>query len=464
MTNRPNLLFIYTNGLRADALGFCGNDLAYTPYIDAFAKDCVRFTNAVSAQPLETPYAASLFTGKYSVETGAVINEVRLSPDENVFGKVLSKNGYDTLFYGRWHLYAAQLGHYFNTKNSYVPEGDFRFGFDTAFGAFNGSGDYFAPRSYYHLNSSAKLYSKGFEPDFQTDLAVEKLSEYENSDTPFAMFLSYGVPSGIQSEENVPKEYYDIFRQTDFPNPPNYSEKNDPHADIWSRFFGKDRNDLEAWKRCYAAMTAALDADFGRLTDALRKFGLYDNTVIVFTSSKGEMFGAHGRRSANIFYDEAVRVPFLLRYGKKFTAGDRTSCLNTPDIMPTLLSLLGVECPEKVSGKDMSEAIKTDSTVSNDCLLLGTGPAAIWGDGREWRGIRTDGFTYAVYLGDGEEFLFDNKNDPYQLNNLSENDSFSEIRERLKSDMHRKMEKIGDSFEKNSFYKKNYVSKRKIVK
>ena len=130
--------------------------------------------------------------------------------------------------------------------------------------------------------------------------------------------------------------------------------------------------------------------------------------------------------------------------------------------MPTVLSLLGVKTPDGVSGRDLSAAAygkKTDSPVGS--LLLGTGPAAIWGDGREWRGIRTEKFTYAVYLGGGE-FLFDNIDDPLQMNNLAENEEYSDTKEELRNEMLSQMEAIGDSFEKNSYYKKNFVVKRKI--
>ncbi len=462
MAKKPNLLFVYVNGMRYDSLGFNGSALARTPNLDNFAKESMCFDNAVSGQPLETPFAAALFTGKYSVETGAVINELRLSPKYVTFADVLGENGYDTLFFGRWHLYSAQLGHYYNTRNSYVPEGEYRLGFGTVFGSFNESGEFFAPKSYYHLNSPTKLYTKGFEPDFQTELAVEQLAKYENSEKPFAMFLSYGTPNGTPSADNVPKQYLDIFGNTSFPVPPNNSDKNDPHADIWSRFFGKTRDDLENWKRCSAAMTANIDVNFGKLTDALKKYGIYDDTLIIFTSSKGEMFGSHGRRSANIFYDEAVHVPFLMKHGGEFSCSRNRTCINTPDIMPTVLSLLGLSVPEAVSGRDISHAVICNDEVENDCLLMGTGPAAIWGDGREWRGLRTAEYTYAVYLSGGEEFLFKNSDDKYQQKNLVDDAAYADVLNSMKSRMRTKMNAIGDKFEKNSYYKKNFVSKRKI--
>lgn len=463
MFEKPNLLFIYADGLRYDALGCNGNSSAYTPCLDALAGESVVFDNAVSGHPLETPYAASLFTGKYSVETGAVINELRLPHAHVTFADVLTENGYEASFFGRWHLYAAQLGHYFNTKNSFVPAGDDRMGFNGVFNVFNGSGELFAPKSYYHSDSPVKNYSKGFEPDFQTELAIEQLEKYGASRTPFALFLSFCAPAGIPSPDNTPREYFEMFKNTSFPIADNYSEKNDPHADIWSRFFGKDRNDLEAWKRCTYAMTAAVDADIGKLVNSLRKNGLLDNTVIVFTSSRGEMFGSHGRRSANIFYEEAVRVPFIVKHGNRFCAKRIKTCINTPDIMPTVLSLLGLPIPEGVSGVDLRSVFADGGeAVENDVLMTGTGPAAVWGDGREWRALRTEKYTYAVYLSGGEEYLFDNIADPCQLNNLASDGDYSDILSELKEKMLDRMNAIGDTFEKNSFYKKNWVNKRKI--
>lgn len=76
---------------------------------------------------------------------------------------------------------------------------------------------------------------------------------------------------------------------------------------------------------------------------AIKEAGLEDDTIFVFTSDHGELFGAHGRRAKNIFYEEAVRVPFLVRYPGKLQNGERDVCLNTVDIMPTLLSMMGMK-------------------------------------------------------------------------------------------------------------------------
>ena len=107
--------------------------------------------------------------------------------------------------------------------------------------------------------------------------------------------------------------------------------------------------------KAYYAMTANLDVNFGRLIAALEAKGLAENTIVLFTSDHGECFGAHGRMAKNIFYEEAAHVPFLVRQPKAIPAGSASdACLNTVDIMPTLLSMMDLQIPADVEGMDVS--------------------------------------------------------------------------------------------------------------
>ena len=99
----------------------------------------------------------------------------------------------------------------------------------------------------------------------------------------------------------MPAEYRAKFADAVLPHPPNYKPVNDPYADGWARLSDNERARLEAWRRNYYAMTTNLDWNFGRLMKYLDESGLAGNTVVVFTSDHGEMFGAHGRRAKNIF-------------------------------------------------------------------------------------------------------------------------------------------------------------------
>lgn len=461
---RPNLVYVFADQLRWASVGYNGDELAHTPEIDALSAECADVTNAVSGHPVCAPYRASLLTGKYTTSTGMVINEIRMNPRHKCFAHVLNEAGYDSSYIGKWHLYAAQMGHHYDPKNSFVPPGPDRLGFDGYFAAYNFHHRYYAPYAYYHLDTPEKIYVEGYEPDFMTSLAEKRLREAAKGDKPFALFLSLGTPHDPWTPDNVPEKYLNLFRDTKFAKPANYVAGNDPHADMWAKFFPGERKKLTEWMRVYYAMVANLDENVGRLYAAVKELGIEEDTVFVFTSDHGEMFGAHGRRAKNIFYDEAVRVPFLIGWKGHIAPGRRDFCFNTVDIMPTLLSLMGLPCPDDAEGRDLSRCLLTDATDDEPSLMMGTGPTAMFGSGKEWRAVRDKRFTYAVYRSDRAEFLFDNVSDPLQKNNLAREPKFKNEKERLKAAMYAKMRQIGDDFDNNLHYVGRWVKKRRIVR
>ena len=466
MTNReqkPNLVFVFADQLSRNRLGFFGDAKAQTPYLDAlFARSAVM-TNACSGHPLGGPYRACLFTGKYVSDTGMAINALRLHPRHRFIGQILTENGYSAEFIGKWNLYADKLGAKGAARESFIPPGRYRFGFDGYFAAYDYHHRYFAPEAFYHLDSPARCFPRGFEPDDQTRLAIERLRKHKADGAPFALFLSFGAPHGPWERSNVPADDYAAFEGVDFAPPENYAEKTDPHADAWSRLTKQERKGLPQALRCYYALTRAVDRNVGALCAALEETGLAENTLFVFTSDHGELFGAHGRCGKNIFYDEAVSVPLLLRFGSRLPTGENRTPVNTVDLMPTLLSLLGIADRGDAAGEDLSGAIESGAFLPRCCLLTGTGPANVWGNGREWRAVRNERYTYAVYRSGTEEFLFDNALDPLQIDNLAEDRSHAEIKETLSSELRRIMLKIGDAFPPNSYYKNNMAVGRKTL-
>lgn len=460
---KPNLVYVFADQLRWASVGFNGDDYAETPCLDRLAESCVNMENAFSGHPVCAPYRATLMTGKHTAGgTGMVINELRINPNHRTFAHVLSENGYATSYIGKWHMYAAKLGDHYNVKNSYIPPGENRLGFNEYFAAYNFHHEYYAPKAYYHLDSPEKIYCSGYEPDCQTDLAIERLKYHQKDERPFALFLSIGTPHDPWTPKNVPPEYYRRFKDTQFPVPPNYKKHNDPYADGWARFLPGKRAKLNSWKQVYYAMTSNLDYNVGRLWDYIEQSGLAENTIFVFTSDHGEMFGAQGRHAKNIFYDEAVRVPFLIKWGGRLPAVRNKTPFGTVDIMPTLLGMMGMEPPQGAQGRDLSNIVLNGGFEKNDCLLMGTGPTAIYGNGTEWRGLRSERYTYAVYKRGAKEFLFDNREDPYQLNNLAADPRYAELKARMKAEMYRQMNAIGDRFRKNSFYRRHWVKRRRI--
>ena len=462
-SKKPNLIYIFADQLRYSSLGYAGDLRAQTPNIDALCAKSTDLCRMVSGHPVCAPYRASLFTGKYTTSTGMVINEIRMNPNHHTFADVLNENGYETAYIGKWHMYASELGNHYDPKNSYIPKGRDRLGFNGYFAAYNFRHEYSVGTAYYHLDSPEKIYYDKYEPDAQTDMAIDQLERLARGDSPFALFLSIGTPHDPWEPDNVPEECLRRFAHTDFDYPPNYLPENDPHADQWARLSEEERTHLPEWMRVYYAMTANLDDNIGRLKAAVSRLGLEENSIIVFTSDHGELFGAHGRRAKNIFYEEAVRVPMLIRWPGHLEEHVRRDCvMNTVDIMPTLLSLMDLPVPLGAEGKDFSMAVKGEEVRDDGALMMCTGPTAAWGDGQEWRAFRTRRYKYAVYRSDQQEFLFDLENDPYERNNLAGDPEYRDRMEDLKRQMYSRMEAVGDRFESNSYYREHWVEDRII--
>lgn len=459
----PNLIFIVADQLRYSSCGYAGDKYAKTENIDRLAGLGVDAFNAVSSMPVCSAFRATLFTGKYTTSTGMVINELRMNPNHRCFGHVLTDSDYETAYLGKWHLYANELGNHYDPKNSFIPRGPHRLGFDGLWAAYNFHHEYY--EGYYHTETVEKIKYQGYEPDSQTDMAISYIDNL-CEDKPFALFLNYGTPHDPWEKDNVPKEYYEMFRDTQFEMPPNYKDEMDPQGDPWSNI-EKSEQQINEWKRVYYAMVANLDYNVGRLLDCIEKNGIDEDTIIVFTSDHGEMFGAQGRMKKNIFYDEAARIPFIVYQKGKIDGGEKTDvCLNSVDIMPTILSLMGLPYPEEVEGMDVSKSILgiDDTDEPEFAFLQNTGACAMWEDGHEWRGVRDKRYTYALFKANGREELYDRKTDPYCINNLAESLEHSDIKEDLKKKLYSKMSEINDTFEDSTWYRDNWIEDRCIVK
>lgn len=469
--SKPNLIIILADQLRYKSCGFAGDPIAKTPNIDNFSTQGVNFANMVANSPVCTPFRASLLTGKYATSTGMVINEVRINPNQKCLGHIVSDAGYQTCYIGKWHLYANKLGDHMNPANSYVPPGPDRLGFDGYWAAFNFHHDNYG--MYYHENSPEKIFygENVYEPDAQTDMMIHWIQNQDKS-KPFTAVLSYGTPHDPWTDDNAPKEMEGVFQESDFSDPPNVRMANDPFSDLWARTGETFWKNLNTYKKNYYAMTTNLDHNFGRLLIALRESGLEDNTIVVFSSDHGEMFGAQGRRAKNIYYEEAARVPLLIRWPKSIQPKNTSNaCISTVDIMPTLLGLMDLPVPDDVEGMDCSDIAKTGVGTGPDfAFLQGAGATANWSTGHEWRAVRNSKYTYAVHRENDKkglertEKLFDNQDDPYQLKNLAGEKEHKRVLKKLRKKMNKKMKSLNDKFPESTWYRDNWLEDRKIVR
>jgi len=467
--DRPNLIYIFADQLRYESVGYAGDAKARTPHIDRLAAQGANFRNMVSNAPVCAPYRASLFTGQYASSTGLVINELRVNPNHRCLGHVLTEAGYETGYIGKWHLWAKMAGKHDRPENSYIPPEmkRYRLGFDGFWAAYNFNHDYY--RGFYFTDSPQRVNVKGFEPDAQTDLAIQFIEKNAQAARPFAMVLSYGVPHDPWTRDNVPPKYYDLFKDVDFPLPATWSDKPDPRMDRNTdpqEWLDDWKKNLPEYQRVYYAMTAALDDNVGRLLAAVDRLGIADRTIVVFTSDHGEMFGQNARVFKLTFYDPAVRVPFLIRWPAHVPAGAVSdACIGTVDIMPTLLGLMSLPIPKEVDGMDLSrQTLGQDGPEPEAALLQGMGHTFQWKDGFEWRAVRDKRYTYAVYRSDRSERLFDNVADPLQSRNLAQDPAHQATLARLRDLLARKMAAINDTFEACTWCRDHWTKDRCVLR
>lgn len=211
----------------------------------------------------------------------------------------------------------------------------------------------------------------------------------------------------------------------------------------------------------YYAHIAALDDCIAKVVQTLKQTGLEDNTILVFSSDHGDMLFSQGEENKQRPWDESILVPFIVHYPALLgTTGRKIEMpFNTPDIMPTLLGLSGLPIPDSVEGTDFSAVVKgTQPPPDNAALIMCPSPfgqyvrgkshpkfGPTWAGGREYRGIRTQRYTYVRDL-KGPWLLYDNAKDPYQLDNLVNKPEYAKLQMELDGILSRKLKETHDDF------------------
>ncbi len=209
----------------------------------------------------------------------------------------------------------------------------------------------------------------------------------------------------------------------------------------------------------YYAHITAIDQCVERVAAAIDEAGLRDDTILVFSGDHGDMLESQWQRSdqqrgarKQAPYDESVCVPFLRRYPARFGGDGRviTEPITTPDIMPTLLQLAGIDSPESVEGMDLSGVLEGGGATGRDGVLIASyHPFADWRTargGRPYRGVRTATHTF-VRDRNGPWLLFDNEADPFQLDNLVNRTDLARVQRRLDDELTGILVQQGDAFE-----------------
>jgi arylsulfatase A-like enzyme len=429
---RPNIVFVFSDEHRWQSLPFTETPQMRTPHMARLASQGTRFDHCCATSPICTPYRGMLITGQWPHQSSCISNDY--FGNSKVIGKesptiahTFKAAGYRTGYIGKWHLDEDSV-------------------FDAGFDTFKHwlYGDDHWKTKFRDVSKGEKEYRviEGYNATGMTDQAIDFLKENADSKEPFLLMLSINPPHWRW--DDAPPEFLEHYPADQLPFRPNVAERY------------KSGNDALHYRH-YLAHIGAVDRELGRLMDQMDKLGLTENTVLIYTSDHGSSFGSNGVGSKANPYEESVRVPFLIQWPKRIKAGHTADHnLGGIDLYPTLCGLAGITPPKACGGQDFSRVIlgKSGPDPVSQLTLFNSSERNYFGGrlkpgGRRpfspYRSIRTKTHTYAVD-GHGEWFLYDNKNDPFQMRNLVDDPAHAGLKAELQKELQQWLARAEDPF------------------
>jgi arylsulfatase A-like enzyme len=432
-SKKPNILWITGEGIPLNVLSCYGSELIKTPHIDRIANEGMRFENSFVTNALCAPSRATLLTGKYSNLNGMTTNPESATGDmpqaafdasQETIAKIFKRNGYQTGMVGKWHL----------------PANPGETGFDYFVFKRGAGGPYYNPNGYLRNTSmgSNEIHEKsypGYTTDNTTDFAIEGMQQFTQ---PFFMMMQFfndhrpfqpphkyeHIYDNIRITE--PGTFYDDYsmraaaakeakmRIADMPdfNPP---------ADLTER--QRKQWNYQKFMQHFLGTLRSQDDNVGRLLDYLDESGLADNTIVIYTADHGFFLGDHGWFDKRFMYEQAIRVPWMIRYPGHVKPGSVSKdWVVNIDNAPTALDLAGLPVPEDMQGKSIAPLLK--GSVPPDWQTSYYYHYYEFFDSGHWvlphYGIRTERYKLISYYTVNEWELFDLEKDPDEMENLFE--------------------------------------------
>ena len=417
---KPNIIFYFSDQQRADTAGCYGQKLPVTPNLDSVAKEGTLFENAFTCQPVCGPMRACLQSGVYATQIGCYRNDIALPTDTKGIAHYLKEAGYDTAYIGKWHL-ASDSEHRLATKATpKVRRGGYDYGRAADVLEFTSHGY----NGYVFDENGNKLDFKGYRADRINDYAIEYVKK--THDKPFFMFVSHLEPHHQNDHLRFesPKGLKNSFKNYDVP--------------------GDLKGTLGDWRLqmpSYLACCNMVDYNFGKLIQTLKDEGIYDNTVIIYTSDHGCHFRTRNAEYKRSCHEASIKVPLVIT-GGGFTSGGKVSDLvSLIDLPATVLDIAGAEIPEHFMGKSLADK------KGHESVFIQISESQIG------RAVRTDRWKYSVSAKNRdsafadsytEDCLYDLQNDPYEKNNLISDPSLAQTRKELREILLEYMKKAGE--------------------
>lgn len=471
-----NVIMILSDELRADALGYMGNDVIKTPNIDTLSEDAVVFGNAYCNTPMCVPSRVSISTGRYAHSHGALDNMLSPLNDEVSFYQLLRDKGYATFNHGKWHCNIDPVEFGVNTSrggdnDTRAPEK-----FVTCFGITDSATRQIT--DYKRNYGEVPLIISGSRPSHKddtldsvvTDNFLEDLKSHYMNEQPIFARLSIMDPH----TPYMPAEpYASMYKPDTIPMPSSMFEDL-TEKPVMQRYFRKVRGfdklleeDYRKSKASYYGLVSHVDDRIGKVLDSLKVAGIYDDSLILFMADHGSMMGEHGFvEKWGHMYEEVMRIPMMIKLPKNLYGGKRlNSFVESVDVMPTLLDCLGMKVPDRVQGKSMMPYIEGESdwhkeeiygqyycgSLQNESALMvrdSRWKLTSYPEGNQLEGFllndhqlkMTEIFDQAPVYGE----LYDMEADPKEMNNLFDHPDYTQVKRQYLQKLNIWMENLED--------------------
>jgi len=433
---KTNVLFIIADDLNCN-LGVYGHYLVKTPNIDRLAKRGMMFTNAFCNFPLCGPSRGSFLTGLYPDQTGHynLRDYIRQHvPDVITMPQNFMNQGYVSARVGKMFHYdnpngIGTPGHDDSASwnERYYPRGIDKDIQDKIIAlkpkAFGATLSWLAAEGKDEEHTDGKVATK----------AIELLGKYKKENTPFFLGVGFYKP---HTPFVAPAKYFDMYNVNDIRVPHvdrNYfSTLPKPAADRLMTY--KEQLNLpdsitRQAIQGYYAVISFLDAQVGRVIDALDSLGLNENTIIVFTSDHGYHMGEHGYYQKNTLFENSDRIPLIVSYpGMKQKGKISNSIVEIIDLYPTLSDLAGLTVPEYVAGRSFKTILNDPHREARKSALSQVPHGYT---------IRTGNYRYTRWDsgGTGMTELYDRRSDPDEMHNLADDSRYASVTKELEQQL-----------------------------
>jgi N-acetylglucosamine-6-sulfatase len=445
---RPNIIFILVDDLRWDDLGCTGHPFSRTPHIDRIAREGALFRNAFATTPLCSPSRACILTGQYAHSHGIIDNTERSTQSHRLktFPQELQKAGYETAFFGKWHM-----------GNDNRP----RPGFDRWF-CLQGQGSSFDPAV---NNNSRDEQTHGYVTDILNEKSLEFIRQRHSR--PYMVYVSHKAihpetqqgPDGKLSDPYASNfipapRHKDLYEGAIIPRRKNWSVPPTDKPALQQKIAGLEplgpktgSSDTSILNRL--RMLAAVDEGVGEIVKSLTDAGQLDNTLIVFTGDHGYFYGEHGLSvERRLAYEESIRIPLLMRYPPMVKPGSRPDSMTlTIDFAPTFVELAGGAVPSNYQGRSLLPLLKGSIPPNwRKSFLVEYYSDTVFPRMHKmgYKAVRNDRWKYVHYIEQpNADELYDLQNDPYELKNIIRNPSAAAPREKMQSELQRLLSETG---------------------